>query len=412
MGQAASASARIFYPTIFSIFLVAAVAGAPATARPVGDTPPSPNLSVSEVEPGDTIEGMLREFGFEGQPLFEIILGFSSQLDPRHLEPGDRIEVLWSDRAAGTADRVTLRMGDESIELETTGIFPYAEPAPELAWSERAVTVTVDETVIGSLENAGAPAAVGLDVAAALGGLVDFSSEMQGGETVVVMYREAFLPDGEPAGRVDLRYARLEIGDRMMELARDGAPAGPVQVFEDGQPVRVSAAPVAGARISSLFGNRKHPILGRVRMHSGVDYAARTGTPVYASAPGTVIHAGPNGGYGNFVEIRHDDELTTRYAHLSAFADGLKAGQRVEAGERIGNVGATGLATGPNLHYEVRQAGTPVDPLADERIAALARPVTAEPFEAVLQGLREAVVQALDVGNPHPPVAATNSRPS
>lgn len=395
MSQSSCAPVRAIFKGFVPVILVTAALASPATARPLGDLTPPPNISVVEVEPGDTLEGLLRELGFEGQTLVEIILGFSTELDPDKLQPGQTIEVVWSAREKGRAERLVLTLGDERIELDTTGIFRVATHEPELDWSERAVRVTVEKTLVESIESAGAPSGLGLDLAAALAGIVDFSREVQGGETVDLLFGEGRLPDGEPAGQTRLRYARIEIGGRTLELAREDGEGVPLQVFEDGEPLRQSAAPVSGARISSHFGTRRHPIHGVVRMHTGVDYAARTGTPVYASAPGEVTSVGIAGGYGKMVEIRHDDELTTRYAHLSAFAEGLEVGQSVKAGEQIGDVGATGLATGPHLHYEVRYAGRPVDPLSDEHIAALAGPVKARSPEALLEGMRQAVVAAL-----------------
>ena len=104
-------------------------------------------------------------------------------------------------------------------------------------------------------------------------------------------------------------------------------------------------------------------------MHTGVDFAASRGTPVRATAPGRIAFIGRRGGYGRVVEIAHGTETMTRYAHLSAVPDGLAKGQRVAAGDTIGQVGATGTATGPNLHYEVRVDGRPTNPLSDERLA-------------------------------------------
>ena len=131
-------------------------------------------------------------------------------------------------------------------------------------------------------------------------------------------------------------------------------------------------------------------------MHSGVDFAAPHGTPVHASAPGQVSFVGTRRGYGKVIEIEHGSDMMTRYAHLSAFTAGMKAGQAVEAGQKIGEVGATGLATGPHLHYEVRFNGDPVDPLSDERVVALLAADLDETPETALDELRETLVQTLE----------------
>jgi murein DD-endopeptidase MepM/ murein hydrolase activator NlpD len=123
-------------------------------------------------------------------------------------------------------------------------------------------------------------------------------------------------------------------------------------------------SPVDFARISSHFNlKRRHPILHTIRAHKGVDYAARTGTPIKATGDGKVIHAGRKGGYGRTVILQHGQKYTTLYAHLHRYAKGIKAGKRVEQGQIIGYVGSSGLATGPHLHYEFRTNGVHVNPL-------------------------------------------------
>ena len=121
--------------------------------------------------------------------------------------------------------------------------------------------------------------------------------------------------------------------------------------------------PIDGAKLSSGFGQRRHPILGYNRMHRGIDFAAPNGTPIYAAGDGVVDFAGPNAGYGRYVRIRHNDEFSTAYAHISNFAPGMMRGKRVRQGEVIGYVGSTGESTGPHLHYEILRQNEQVNPL-------------------------------------------------
>ena len=120
--------------------------------------------------------------------------------------------------------------------------------------------------------------------------------------------------------------------------------------------------PVDGARVSSRFGMRKHPILGYSKMHRGIDFAAPPGTPIYAAGDGTIERIGRNGTYGKYIRIKHNSKLKTAYAHMRRFARGLKSGQFVEQGQVIGYVGSTGRSTGPHLHYEILVGGQQVDP--------------------------------------------------
>ncbi len=128
-----------------------------------------------------------------------------------------------------------------------------------------------------------------------------------------------------------------------------------------GRPAALAwVTPVTPARVSSSFGMRRHPVTGVERMHDGMDLAAPTGTSVRAAAPGTVTFAGRRGGYGLLVIVDHGDGMETRYAHQSRLD--VQPGDTVGAGDQLGAVGATGLATGPHLHFELRRNGTPVDP--------------------------------------------------
>ena len=121
--------------------------------------------------------------------------------------------------------------------------------------------------------------------------------------------------------------------------------------------------PINGARLSSHFGRRRHPILGYTRNHNGTDFAAPTGTPILAAGNGVVLRANRFGSFGNYIRVRHANGFETAYAHLNGFARGIRSGSRVTQGQVIGYVGTTGRSTGPHLHYEVHQNGRPVNPM-------------------------------------------------
>lgn len=156
----------------------------------------------------------------------------------------------------------------------------------------------------------------------------------------------------------------------------------------DAPPVAAGpGAPLDFLRVTSNYGLRRHPILGFTRMHQGVDFAAREGAPVLAAANGIVTEAGPEGGYGNLIRIRHADGWATGYAHLSGFAPGLAPGLVVQRGQVIGFVGHTGLATGPHLHFEVSLDGVKVDPMTTPFGGAPAH----DPHEGAYAHLRPAL---------------------
>jgi murein DD-endopeptidase MepM/ murein hydrolase activator NlpD len=171
--------------------------------------------------------------------------------------------------------------------------------------------------------------------------------------------------------------ARLMVDGRRVEAVRFSQASDRPTYFDgEGKSMRAAflRAPLAFRRISSVFGLRKHPILGIWRAHQGTDYAAASGTPVRALGDGTVLFAGWKGGYGRVIEIRHRNGYVTRYGHLSAFASGIKPGASVSISRTIGFVGASGLATAPHLHFEVLVGGIHRDP----RMAL--KSVTGEPL--------------------------------
>ena len=164
-------------------------------------------------------------------------------------------------------------------------------------------------------------------------------------------------------------YASIDLRGQSIRAYRYTTSDGYTGFFDESGAslsTNLMKTPIDGARLSSLFGKRKHPILGYTRMHRGLDFAAPRGTPVLAAGNGVVIQKGRNGDFGKYIRIKHDATYSTAYAHLSRYADKLKPGGRVRQGEVIGYVGATGLATGPNLHYEVLQGRRQVNPMKVE----------------------------------------------
>ncbi|GAD55819.1 membrane proteins related to metalloendopeptidases [Limimaricola cinnabarinus LL-001] len=305
--------------------------------------------------------------GLEAADRAEVALAMGVEYDLRKLRPGHVVSVMTTD--LGAPQRVTLEVDDGTrIEatfgdrLATRVVSP--EPKVEIVAGQAEVVTSISS----ALGEAGIPARFAVDLAQILGGTVDFRRELSGGETLRLLWRESRVEDaviGEPR----LAFASLDVGDALFEVVWPDDESGRATIYLDGEVLRVFAPPVQGARLSSVFGKRTHPVYGNVRMHTGVDFAAARGTPVNATAPGRIAYVGWRGGYGRVVEIAHGSDTLTRYAHLSEVPNGLARGQRVAAGDTIGLVGATGTATGPNLHYEVRVNGRPTDPLSDERLA-------------------------------------------
>jgi murein DD-endopeptidase MepM/ murein hydrolase activator NlpD len=211
---------------------------------------------------------------------------------------------------------------------------------------------------------------------------VDFQRQIHPGDSFEAFYGDPL--SGSSTKRNVLHYATLNLGDKTKTYYRFTTPDDGVTAYYDetGQSANkfLMRTPVSGARMTSSYGLRKHPLLGYTRMHSGVDFGLPQGSPIKAAGSGTVSQAGRAGGYGIAVRIKHQKGYETLYAHMSRMATGIKPGTQVNQGQIIGYVGSTGQATGPHLHYEIRVKGKPVNPM--EVKAAGGRQLTGEMLAA------------------------------
>ena len=191
---------------------------------------------------------------------------------------------------------------------------------------------------------------------------IDFQRDLQPGDAFKLVFDRKVTEAGRTVEAGDLQYAEIH-GVKFYRFAR----GNDVEYFDElGKNIKgfLLKTPVDGAHITSLFGQRKHPILGYTRAHQGVDFGVGWGTPILAAGDGVVAQAGPWGGYGNWLRIRHSDGWDTGYGHISRYAAGIHPGVHVHQGQVVAYVGATGLATGPHLvHYEIWKNGQRVNPI-------------------------------------------------
>lgn len=197
---------------------------------------------------------------------------------------------------------------------------------------------------------------------------IDFQKQIHKGDKIELILEKYDSEDGAFSHYGNVLFASLKLSGKehnIYHYSYNGSKN--MQYFlEDGRSARATLlrAPVLSARISSRFGKRRHPILGYTRMHKGVDFAAPRGTKIMAAGDGIITSIGTLGAYGKFIEVKHNANLSTAYAHASRYAKGLKRGSRVKQGQTIAFIGSTGAATGPHLHYEVRINGKQVNPLS------------------------------------------------
>ena len=195
---------------------------------------------------------------------------------------------------------------------------------------------------------------------------LDFQRDIKKNTIVSISYEKSFVDKKSEYYFGDIQYAQIKIKNNTLEYFKFLTDDGFSDYFNrEGKNVKKSIlkTPLDGARLSSSFGMRKHPISGFNKMHKGIDFAAPEGTPVYAGGNGVIERIGVNGGYGKYIRIRHNNEYKTAYAHLSGFKKNIGKGTRVNQGEIIGYVGSTGLSTGPHLHYEIIYQNKQINPL-------------------------------------------------
>ena len=195
---------------------------------------------------------------------------------------------------------------------------------------------------------------------------LDFQRDIIKNTKVSVSYQKIFGEDKLDYSFGDIEYAKITIKNNDLEYFKFLTDDGFIDYFNrEGKNVKKSIlkTPLDGARLSSNFGMRKHPISGYNKMHKGIDFAAPKGTPIYAGGNGVIEVAGVNGGYGKYIRIRHNNEYKTAYAHLNNFKKGIGKGVRVNQGDVIGYVGSTGKSTGPHLHYEIIYQNKQINPL-------------------------------------------------
>ncbi len=193
---------------------------------------------------------------------------------------------------------------------------------------------------------------------------VDFQRDIWENDSFQIIYEEFLNDKNEIIETGNIIFANLTLQNEDLKLYRYEYEKNKIDYFdENGKSMRktLMKTPINGARLSSSFGKRKHPILGFTKMHTGTDFAAPTGTPILASGDGLVVRAQWCGGGGNCVKIKHNRVYQTVYAHMSKFGRGIKKGARVKQGQVIGYVGSTGLSTGPHLHYEVIENGRKIN---------------------------------------------------
>ena len=330
----------------------------------------APEAIPVQVRRGETFEEAVRRTGIAPEEASAVAAPLSNAMDVTSIPAGQRFETAIAKPRGGRGDArligLTLRTGPAS-QLTVSRSFDGALRLRSLDEKVTHETVVLSGRVEGSLSRTarreGAPAGIARAAARLFSHKFDLERDIRSSDEFRYVFDRTVTESGRTIGSGDLLYAELK-GVAFYRFQRPGSDK--VEYFDaTGKNTRSAfmRTPLErGFRVSSSFGFRRHPIAGYRRMHQGIDFAAGMGTPVIAPADGVVVEARRWGGYGNWLRIRHSNGLESGYGHLSRYASGVRAGQRVRQGQVVAYVGSTGASTGPHLHYEIWRRGQRINP--------------------------------------------------
>ena len=327
------------------------------------------------INKGDNFIGILSNLGMDYQSATNSYNTLKKVFDARKLQVGQHFEIVATydvhTRDLESLDYLMIepvRGTRYILERNEYDQFEAKVEQEEFAYEIKNINGTVGGNVINSLNSAGLPLRLANKLPPLFSHIINFSRDVKKGDSFEVKYEVHKDSNGEVVKIGDILYAKFHVGNRDFKLYRYKGRDGNVAYYDQNGGAKkkgLDKKPLAmrNARISSLFGYRRHPVYKDRRFHGGVDYAAPSGTAIYASGAGTIEMARYVNGYGNYIKIRHNSEYETAYGHMSRFASGMRPGARVKQGQIIGYVGSTGRSTGPHLHFEILRKGQRIDPL-------------------------------------------------
>jgi murein DD-endopeptidase MepM/ murein hydrolase activator NlpD len=376
------------------VFAAACGSDAPPPAPPGHDIVLEPDSALirGEVAPSATLDTMLREYGLADRVAGAVVDASRGVFDPRRLRAAQ--PFLLERTLEGDLRQFEYEIDADSV-LRVTPVAPgredlHAEVAPIPKTLEHGVAAaTIDNatpSLFQAMDAAGEGAELTIALAQVFAGEIDFNTEIRPGDRFALTF-ERFVREERPASYGAITAAEFHNDGREIRAIRFTPPGGEPGYFdEQGRSLRrfFLRSPLKfEPRITSRYSTRRlHPLLKTARAHRGVDYGAPTGAPVVSVATGTVVSATVDNVNGRMVRIRHASGYVSSYLHLSAFAQGIRRGARVDQGQTVGRVGSTGLATGPHLHYGLQKNGVWVDPLREHRNMPPGDPVPADAMEA------------------------------
>ncbi len=322
-----------------------------------------------KIKKGDTIQKILQQYKIQNREIQKVITQYKKYANPNTLLVGNKIDIIVEKILPENENSVV----KFSVPITKSTTIEITKNSEDQITSKKIITKLykkkmLSENIIkknlysSAMEANINPDAI-IEFARIFGFEIDFQRDIRKNDYFKIYYEKFFDENGVFIKSGSILYAHMNVKGREISLYKFGSDEEYGYFDENGRSVEkaLMKTPINGARLSSPFGMRKHPILGFNKMHMGTDFAAPEGTPIMASGSGTVTRAKWCGGGGNCIKIKHNSTYTTVYAHLKNFAKGIKKGKKVRQGQVIGYVGSTGMSTGPHLHYEVIVNGKKVN---------------------------------------------------
>ena len=326
------------------------------------------------ISKGDTLFVALTKAGSDATDAEAAIAAFRSAYNPRNIQIGQTLTLGFEPLKEKSKTR-DFRLAEFTLDVapdrdilvarQTDDSFHASEVARDLLRRLEKADGHIETSLYAAAMGADLPISILMELVQIFSFDVDFQREIQKEDRFEALYENLLNDDGESVALGPVLFASLTLSGQPIELYRHEPTNGPVDYFNSkGQSARkaLMRTPINGARLSSGYGMRRHPVLGYNKMHRGLDFAAPRGTPVVAAGDGVIERIGRYGAYGKYIRIRHNSTYKTAYAHLNSYARGMKTGKRVRQGQTIGYVGSTGRSTGPHLHYEVLRGNKQINP--------------------------------------------------
>ena len=322
------------------------------------------NSGVTKVElkvrNGDSIQRILYDQKISPTEVNNVLSALRREYNVGTLRNDQKVYVIVKREKNGNfVSRLTVNIDNITtvhVFLNKDNVYETKRVTKILTKKNHLVETTIDRGIYRTAKQSGIENSIVAQFARLYGFEVDFQRDLKKNDKIKIFYERYLDDDGVSQRTGNIIYSEITNVERNIILYRYEYPNGSIAYFTpEGKSIEKSLmrTPINGAKLSSRYGFRIHPILGYNQMHQGTDFAAPIGTPVMASGAGTVEYSGWKGGYGKFISVRHSAVYQTNYAHLQDYAKGIRRGAKVQQGQVIGYLGSTGSSTGPHLHYEV-----------------------------------------------------------